>query len=86
MYWIKPSTGHQDHLVLEHMYEESLRDLGFLSLKKRGLRGVLTAVFSCLMEGNRDDEFSQRCIVTGQDGTDVQGNNSNKVNHRLIRS
>ena len=44
-------------MVLERMtYEERLRHLGFLSLRKRGLREDLTVVFSYLMEGNREDK------------------------------
>lgn len=57
MYWSKPSAGHQDHLVLEHMmHEERLRDLDFLSLKKRGLSGYLMVVSSYLIEGNRENK------------------------------
>lgn len=44
-------------MVLEHMmYEVRLRDFGFLSLKKRRLRGDYMAVFSYLMKGNRENK------------------------------
>jgi len=46
---VGPEEGHKTIRELEHLsYEERLRDLGLLSLKKRRLLGDLRAAFQCL--------------------------------------